>query len=132
MKRRLPLIASLAAVLVCSLGGAQAADPVTSATDRPDGTVILDNAYSLMTSGRAQEAKALLAELVRDMPTGWKAIRVKDKKMERVYWNVGAFMLCSATDQSSGGVSEVVWLKQPSYSRAYFLLSYIATDEGNV
>lgn len=115
------LIAIIMCLAVCSSALAQSAKE-----GKPQASVSLGVAEKLMNEKKFDEAKASLNALIAGMPAGWKPAVEKGDGIYVAYWDTEHFMACSVKDGEGGG-KRVMWA-QPSYSKAYYLLAYMAIE----
>jgi len=84
-------------------------------------------ASTLIGEKRLGEAKALLEQALAEKPPDWRPVRTDGEDESRYFWDMEEFLsYCGATQPEGKG--RVVWV-HGSYSRACYLLAYIAIDE---
>lgn len=83
----------------------------------------------LIGEKKFDEAKDSLNALLAGMPAGWKPVREVGDDTEIAYWDMEHFTLCVNKDGRSKG-KRTMWVV-PSYSKAYYLLAYIAIESRN-
>ncbi len=84
-------------------------------------------AEELIRKGETGKAHAMLLETVAGMPEGWKPVTETDEEILIAFWDMQEFMSYIAHHEKSGDKRNVAWLS-PSYSKAYYLLAYIAVE----
>ncbi|MBM3749503.1 MAG: tetratricopeptide repeat protein [Acidobacteria bacterium] len=85
-------------------------------------------ASTLIGEKRLDEAKALLEQALAEKPADWRPV-LADEDEEVVYcWDMQEFLACCAESRKDDG--RVVWV-HGSYSRACYLLAYIAVEQRN-
>jgi tetratricopeptide (TPR) repeat protein len=84
-------------------------------------------ASTLISEKRLSEAKVLLEKALADKPADWRPVRADGEDESRYFWDMQEFLAyCAETRAEAKG--RVVWV-HGSYSRAYYLLAYIAVEE---
>lgn len=122
MKKNLRLLL-LMVMIVCVTGGISAMAQNTE-KEKPR---TLGSAEALMKERRFDDAKSSIQTLLAGMPAGWKAVTETGDKVFAAYWDQEHFAACAAKDAESKGNKRVSWV-QPSYSKAYYLLAYMAAE----
>lgn len=86
-------------------------------------------AATLIGEKRLAEAKTLLEEALAEKPADWRPVRTEGEDEFFYFWDMAEFLAyCARTEREGKG--RVVWV-HGSYSRACYLLAYIAVEEGN-
>ena len=104
-------------------------EPTSPPVAEPERYDPTDIAMKLFLTGRGEAARAVLSDFVEHMPADWTATKVIGNRADRYYWDIGDFTRCSPADQTALKVESIAWRDGPSYSKAYFLLGYIAVAE---
>jgi len=86
-------------------------------------------ASTLIKEKRLAEAKTLLEEGLAQKPADWRPMRAKGEDEFFYFWDMAEFLAYCAHTQAEGK-GRVVWV-HGSYSRACYLLAYIAIEERN-
>lgn len=83
-------------------------------------------ATTLMGEMRLDEAKTLLEQALAEKPADWRPVRTDGEDESRYFWDMAEFLAyCAEAPEKEG---RVFWL-HGSYSRACYLLAYIAIEE---
>jgi tetratricopeptide (TPR) repeat protein len=100
--------------------------PTSGDPDRDFVTV----AQELVNRGKYDEATKLLEKSIAEIPCGWKAIQDFPTHIVAHCWNYREFLSFSKfTDKA--GMGKTILLVPPSYSRAWYLLAFIAIEREN-
>lgn len=84
-------------------------------------------ASTLIGEKRLGEAKALLEQALAEKPADWRPVRTDGEDEFCYFWDMEEFLsYCAATQPERKG--RVVWVRG-SYSRACYLLAYVAIEE---
>ena len=86
-------------------------------------------ASKLIGEKRLAEAKALLEEELARKPEDWRPVRGEGDQEFICCWDLGEFLAYCAQAQPRAK-ERVVWVRG-SYSRACYLLAYVAVEEGD-
>jgi tetratricopeptide (TPR) repeat protein len=84
-------------------------------------------AESMIQQGQKSEAEELLREFVSDMPANWKPVTQAPNSIEIAYWDTKEFLSHVPHQKPSGIEKTVVWVP-PSYSKAFYLLGFLAVE----
>jgi tetratricopeptide (TPR) repeat protein len=84
-------------------------------------------ASTLIGEKRLGEAKALLEQALAEKPADWRPVRTDGEDESRYFWDMEEFLSYCAEPRPEGQ-GRVVWV-HGSYSRACYLLAYIAIEE---
>lgn len=84
-------------------------------------------AESMIHRGQRSEAEELLREFVSDMPADWKPVTESPDSIEIAYWDTTEFLSHVPHQKASGIEKMVVWVS-PSYSKAFYLLGFLAVE----
>lgn len=87
----------------------------------------VQEAEELIRRGETDKAYAMLTELVAEMPKGWKPVNETKEEILVAFWDMQEFLSYVPYHEKSGDKRKVVWMT-PSYSKAYYLLAYIAVE----
>jgi len=82
-------------------------------------------AESMIQQGRRSEAEELLREFVSDMPANWKPVTESPYSIGIAYWDTTEF-LSHVPHQNASGIEKMVLWVTPSYSKAFYLLGFLA------
>ena len=88
-------------------------------------------AQTLMLEHRYDDARALLEQLVTGMPPDWTPVTETSESVTGAYWELAEFVCAVALAKREKDERGIVWMK-PSYSRAHYLLAYIALESSDV
>jgi tetratricopeptide (TPR) repeat protein len=84
-------------------------------------------ASTLIGEKRLDEAKALLEQALAERPADWRPVRTDGEDESCYFWDMEEFLAyCAGTRPEGKG--RVVWV-HGSYSRACYLLAYIAVEQ---
>ena len=89
---------------------------------------ILNIASSMMGEGKRSEAEKLLKDFVSEMPLDWKPVNVSTTSIDVAYWSMEEFMIHASHCNPEGSKKIVNWVG-PSYSKAFYLLSFISVEQ---
>jgi Flp pilus assembly protein TadD len=84
-------------------------------------------AESMIQQGQRSEAEDLLREFVSGMPADWKPVTESPHSLEIAYWDTTEFLSHVPHQKASGIEKMVVWVP-PSYSKALYLLGFLAVE----
>jgi len=89
-------------------------------------------AEQLLRAGQREEAATILAELLKSMPKGWKPVQKRKDGIAIHFWDQMEFFSYVAYIQQKDSKDKrnVTW-ETPSYSKAYYLVAFLAVEEGN-
>ncbi len=85
------------------------------------------DAEELIRKGEAGKAHTMLSELVAKIPEGWKPLTETQDEILFAFWDMQEFISYVSYHEKSKDKRNVVWTS-PSYSKAYYLLAYIAIE----
>ncbi len=85
-------------------------------------------AQALIDENQFEEAICLLKKHIGEMPPGWKPFTESNDSINRFFWNQPEFL--SFVEYYRAELGKSVFWRFPSYSKAFFLLSYILSDLG--
>lgn len=97
-------------------------------TDKGSGNEVAE-AEKLIGMGKIPEAIELLEKLVSGMPKDWKPIEETEGSIGITFWDMDEFM--SYVEKHKEVKKEILWM-QLSYSKAYYLLAYLAMEQGDL
>ena len=84
-------------------------------------------ADSMIRYGQKSKAEKLLKEFVSDMPPNWKPATESADSIEIAFWDMTEFLSYVAHQETSGIEKRVEWVT-PSYSKAFYLLAFMAVE----
>lgn len=92
----------------------------------------VDMANVLISEGKFVEAEKILKEFISTMPASWKPIIEKQDTIEIYFWDQDEFVESSVNyAKFTNTKKKIVWPDTPSYSRAFYFLTFMATEQGN-
>jgi tetratricopeptide (TPR) repeat protein len=86
----------------------------------------------MIKQGLFEEAERSLKSLVENIPIGWKPQIVSDNLITIAFWDQKEFLWHSTHHKETPKSNVLVEWISPSYSKAYYLLSYIEIEKGNL
>jgi tetratricopeptide (TPR) repeat protein len=86
------------------------------------------DAQSLIDTKQFDKAVFLLKESIKNMPSDWQPFIESENSQDRFFWNQPEFT--SFIDYNRATLDKSVFWRFPSYSKAYYLLAYILSDQG--
>lgn len=84
----------------------------------------------LMHEGQFAKAKKVLTSYLQTIPTDWQPRFVQNGRQKIHYWDEHTVEVCKKIDQEKTGLPVDAIIGQ-SYSKAYFILAFIAVEEKN-
>jgi tetratricopeptide (TPR) repeat protein len=106
--------------------GAASSDAVPVISSGP-----ITEAVDLIEKNKYPEAKILLENYVNTIPADWSH-RVKDGKNLRVFfWDQEQLVECGAFEVAAAGDKKMEPVLDRSYSKAYYLLAFLALESRN-
>lgn len=88
-------------------------------------------ADNLIERGDHAEAEKVLRKGIAAMPFNWKPI-IDSDRLEIAFWNMSEFEAYVEHQRSLGADRKSFFWTYPSYSKAHFLLSYLAVERGDL
>ena len=76
------------------------------------------------------EAEKFLKEFVSNIPSNWKPIEKSSDYVKIAFWDPDEFQAYEAYQKANNITKKVMWIT-PSYSKAFYLLRFIAVERGN-
>ncbi|MFH1876868.1 MAG: tetratricopeptide repeat protein [Candidatus Omnitrophota bacterium] len=86
------------------------------------------HADALIRKGQTAEAKALLEQFIRTLPSDWKPLYEKNGKDMIICWNSQEFIAYAQYRGKTDKSKDAIWPTAPSYSQAFYLLGFIAAE----
>jgi tetratricopeptide (TPR) repeat protein len=99
-----------------------------SANEGVQGEHLVFQAEMLMHQGDFAKAKKILLSYVESIPANWQPRFVENGRQKIHYWDENTQKFCQKIDQEKSGMT-VDAIMGESYSKAYFLLGFMAVEE---
>lgn len=90
----------------------------------------LGSAVLMIQRGQRSEAEKFLREFVSKIPSNWKPIEESSDSVKIAFWDPDEFLAYKAYQKAKNITKKVVWVT-PSYSKAFYLLGFIAVERGD-
>ncbi len=100
-----------------------------SSEDELDNNFV-ETASFLIESADYDEAERVLRRGIASMPPNWRLIH-DSGHLEMRFWNMGEFEAYAKYQESLGSSGRSFFWTSPSYSKAHFLLAYLAIEQGD-
>jgi Tfp pilus assembly protein PilF len=127
MRMRSAIVVLAACLAACAQQAARPPAREQAATRVPVDPVLV--AAGFMQQHKFDEAKEVLLRFTASTPSGWQAVVDRGDRVDIAYWDSEQMLACSLADAKRLG-KNVTWII-PSYSRAWYLLAFIAVEHGN-
>jgi tetratricopeptide (TPR) repeat protein len=90
------------------------------------------DAEQMLRTGRREEAGGVLGELLQNLPKGWKPVRKQKDGLAIAFWDQMEFFsyIAFVKGDSKKKDEKVIW-DFPSYSKAYYLMAFIAVEQSD-
>jgi tetratricopeptide (TPR) repeat protein len=81
--------------------------------------------------GKIAEAEKVLKDFVAGIPSGWQPVHNFPDQITIVCWNKEEFLAFAGYNEKLQQSKKIVWLDEPSYSQALYLLGFLADEKKN-
>ena len=129
MIKNICLIAAVMSLCACTTSKKSVAVAAAPAPVAPAGPLV--EAVDLIEKNKYADAKALLDNYVNTMPADWSH-RIADEKQVRVFfWDKEQLAECGVFEIVAAGDKKMEPVLDSSYSKAYYLLAFLALESRN-
>ena len=91
----------------------------------------LTEAVGLIEKNKYPEAKTLLDNYVSSMPAGWSHRMADEKQVHVFFWDKEQLAECGLFEIAAAGDKKMEPVLDSSYSKAYYLLAFLALESRN-